>query len=160
MPNACFCNPSHPISDPKITRKNNLEIDMKNLLFWAKNTQTTLQMDPLNHQKIDKIRAWTSQGPSLCPPMSQDRPRVPQDAKVEAPSSQITTMGKKIHQKSIEIQAWTSKCPLLCSLVSQKRPRVPQDTKVKLPIMRNNKLVYQKAKIRLQQCRESAILEQ
>ena len=33
-------------------------------------------MGPLNHQRIDKIRAWTSQGPSLCPPMAQDRPRI------------------------------------------------------------------------------------
>ena len=99
---------------------------------WSKSTKKTLKTGPLSHQKIDKIRAWTSQGPSLCPPMSQDRPRivpqdrprVPQDAKVEAPSSQITTMGNKIHQKSIEIQAWPSKCPLLYSLVSQNKPKM------------------------------------
>ena len=34
----------------------------------------TVKMDPLNQQKIDKIQAWTSQGRSLCPSMSQGRP--------------------------------------------------------------------------------------
>ena len=33
MPNACFCNPGHPNSDPKIIRKSNLEIDMKKSSF-------------------------------------------------------------------------------------------------------------------------------
>ena len=82
-------------------------------------------MGPQNHQKIDKIQAWTSQGPSLCPPMSQDRPRIvpgpPQDRPRIVPGSprtpkerfqacQMIPMGTKIHQKSIKIQAWTSKC--------------------------------------------------
>ena len=72
-------------------------------------------MDPLNQQKIDKIQAWTSQGPSLCPPLSQDRPRivpgspqdrpkVPQDAKVEAPSMPNDTHG---HHKP---EIWSQKC--------------------------------------------------
>ena len=72
-------------------------------------------MDPLNQQKINKIQAWTSQGRSLCPPLSQDRPRivpgspqdrpkVPQDAKVEAPSMPNDTHG---HYKS---EIWSQKC--------------------------------------------------
>ena len=73
LPNACFCNPNHPISDPKIIRKNNLEINMD---FLSKRIQKSLKMAPPNHQQIDKIRAWTSQSPSLCPPMSQDRPKI------------------------------------------------------------------------------------
>jgi hypothetical protein len=76
MPNACFCNPGHPNSDPKIIRKSNLEIDMNKSCFLVKNIKKTLKIVPLNQQKIDRIQAWTSQGPSLCPPMSQDRPRI------------------------------------------------------------------------------------
>ena len=33
--------------------------------------------------KALKIQAWTSKIPLLCSPMSQNRPRVPQDAKVK-----------------------------------------------------------------------------
>ena len=76
MPNACFCNPGHPNSDPTTIRKSNLKIDMKKSFFSSKRTQKALKIGPLNQQKIDKIQAWTSQGPSLCPPMSQDRPRI------------------------------------------------------------------------------------
>ena len=42
MPNACFCNPGHPNSDPKIIRKSNLEIDMKKSCFLIKKYQKTL----------------------------------------------------------------------------------------------------------------------
>ena len=76
MPNACFCKPRHPNLDPKTNRKSKLEIDMKKLFLLSKSTKKTLRMGPQNQQKIDKIQAWTSQGPSLCPPMSQDRPRI------------------------------------------------------------------------------------
>ena len=105
-------------------------------------------MGPLNQRKIDKIQAWTSQGPSLCPPMSQDRPRIvpesPRTPKWRHQACQMTPMGTKIHKKSVKIQAWTLKCPLLCSPVSQNRPRVPQDAKVKPPIMPNDKFASQK----------------
>ena len=37
------------------------------------------------HQKSVKIQAWTSKCPLLCSPVSQNRPRVPQDAKVKPP---------------------------------------------------------------------------
>ena len=37
MPNACFCNPRHPNSDPKIIRKSNLEIHRKKLSFLVQN---------------------------------------------------------------------------------------------------------------------------
>ena len=77
-------------------------------LFWSK------EQKKRSKPKIDKIRAWTSQGASLCPPLSQDRPRLTQDAKVEAPSMPNNTHGQQNQQKSEEIQAWTSKCPLLC----------------------------------------------
>ena len=43
-------------------------------------------MESLTHKKIMEIRAWASKCPLLCSPMSQDRPRVPQDAKVKPPS--------------------------------------------------------------------------
>ena len=61
-------------------------------------------MESLNQQKIDKIQAWTSQGPSLCSSMSQDRPRVLQDAKVEAPSLPNDTHG---HHKP---EIWSQTC--------------------------------------------------
>ena len=76
MPNACFCKPGHPNSDPKTNRKSNLEIDMKKLFLLCKSTKKAFRMGPQNQKKIDKIQAWTSQGPSLCPPMSQDRARI------------------------------------------------------------------------------------
>ena len=115
MPNACFSNPRHPNLDPKTNRKSNLEIDMKKSIFWSKNGQKALRMGPQNHQKIDKIQAWTSQGPSLCPPMSQDRPRIVpgpsqdrprvlQDAKVEAPSMPNDTHGH--HKPENRLQKW------------------------------------------------------
>ena len=44
MPNACFCNPGHPNSDPKIIRKSNLEIDMTKSCF-------VVQKYPKNFQK-------------------------------------------------------------------------------------------------------------
>ena len=50
-------------------------------------------MGPLNQLKIDKIQAWTSQVLPNVPGSSQDRPRVPQDAKVEAPSMPNDTHG-------------------------------------------------------------------
>ena len=43
-------------------------------------------MVSINPPKMHKIQAWALMPSSLCSPMSQDRPRVPQDAKVEAPS--------------------------------------------------------------------------
>ena len=109
-------------------------------------------MGPLNHQKIDKIRAWTSQSPSLCPPMSQDRPRIVPGLSQGPPgrqsrgtkhACQTTPIGTKNYKNSVKIQAWTSKRPLLCSPMSQNRSRVPQDAKVKLPIMQNEMCAYQ-----------------
>ena len=104
-------------------------------------------MGPLYQRKIDKIQAWTSQGPSLCPPMSQDRPRIvpesPRTPKWRHQACQMTPMGTKIHKKSVKIQAWNSKCPLLCSQVSQNRPKVPKHAKVKPPIMLNDRFAYQ-----------------
>ena len=43
MPNACFCNPGHPNSDPKIIRKSNLEIDMNKSCFLIKKYQKNFQ---------------------------------------------------------------------------------------------------------------------
>ena len=104
-------------------------------------------MGPLNQRKINKIQAWSSQGPSLCPPMSQDRPRIvpesPRTPKWRHQACQMTPMGTKIHKKSVKIQAWNSKCLLLCSHVSQKRPKVPKHAKVKPPIMLNDRFAYQ-----------------
>ena len=102
MPNACFCNPRHPNSDPKIIRKSNLEIDMKKSCFRSTCTQKSLKMGPLNQLKIDKIQAWTSQVLPNVPGSSQDRPRVPQDAKVEAPSMPNDTHGH--HKPEICLQ--------------------------------------------------------
>ena len=124
----------------------------------SKNAQKTLRMGPQNHQKIDKIQAWASQGPSLCPPMSQDRPRivpappqdrprVPQDAKVEAPSMPNDIHGYQNPPKINKNQGLDLKvlfCCLLCSPMSQNWPRVPQHAKVKQPIMPNDRFAYQR----------------
>jgi hypothetical protein len=68
-------------------------------------------MGPLNQQKIDKIQAWSSQGPSLCPPMSQGRPRIvpgssqgPPGRQSRAPSMPNDTQG---HHKP---EIWLQKC--------------------------------------------------
>ena len=74
------------------------------IFFWSTNAQKALRMGPQNHYKIDQIQAWTPQGPSLCPPMSQDRPRVPQDAKVEAPIMPNDTHGH--HKPENWLQKW------------------------------------------------------
>ena len=76
VPNACFSNPRHRNLDPKTNKKSNLEIDMRKSFFLIQKWSKALRMGPLNQQRIDRIRAWTSQGPSFCPPMSQDRPRI------------------------------------------------------------------------------------
>merc|ERR1711966_434040 len=76
MPNTCVSNPRHRNLHPKTNRKSNLEIDMKKSFFLSKTVQKTLRMGPPNQQKTDTIQAWTSQGPSLCPPMFQDPPRI------------------------------------------------------------------------------------
>jgi hypothetical protein len=121
MPNACFSDPRHPNLDPKTNRKNNLEIDMKILCFWFKNTQKAFRMGPRNQQKIDKIQAWTSQGPRIvsrssqdrpriAPGSRQDRPRVPQDAKVEAPSMPNDTHGRLFSSKVFKkMSKWGAK---------------------------------------------------
>ena len=71
-----FPIPDTQIQTPKIITKSNLEIHMKKSSFWSKSTRKAIKIRPLNQEKIDKIQAWTSQGPSLCPPMSQGRPRI------------------------------------------------------------------------------------
>ena len=124
-------NPRHPNLDPTTSRKSNLEIDMKKKLFlFSKNTQKALRMGPQNQQKIDKIQAWTSQGPSLCPPMSQDRPRVvtesPRTPKWRHQACQMTPMGTKIHKKSVKIQAWTSKVSFVVFPSVPKSAQGPQ----------------------------------
>ena len=43
VPNACFYNPGHPNSDPKIIRKSNLEIDMNKSCFLIKKYQKSSQ---------------------------------------------------------------------------------------------------------------------
>jgi hypothetical protein len=73
-----LCPPNHSPLPLKllITQRVVLSVDIKKLLFLSKNAQKAFRMGPQNHQKIDKIQAWTPQGPSLCPPTSQDRPRI------------------------------------------------------------------------------------
>ena len=66
--------------------------------------------------------------------------RVPQEAKVEAPSMPNQQNPPHLGRNP----GWTSRCPLLCFRASRKKPRIPQDNEVTLPIMRNDKLVYQK----------------
>ena len=47
MPNACFCNPRHPNSDPKIIRKNNLKINMnKSYILVQKNPKSCQNRSP------------------------------------------------------------------------------------------------------------------
>ena len=113
-------------------------------------------MGPLNHQKIDKIRAWTSQGPSLCPPMSQDRPRTVPGSSQGPPGRQSRGAKQPNNNHGQQNPPEINRNPgldlkvsfVILSCVPQKSQRCEYD-----------KLVYQKAKIRLQQCRESAILE-
>ena len=61
-------------------------------------------MDAINQTKNDQIQAWTLQSPFLysliVPGSSQDRPRVHQDRKVEAPSMPNDTHG---HQNLLKI---------------------------------------------------------
>ena len=76
MPNACFSNPGHPNLDSKATEKATWKNMKNNFFFDSKIPQKAFRMGPQNHQKINKIQAWTTRGPSLCPPMSQDRPRI------------------------------------------------------------------------------------
>ena len=63
--NACFCNPGHPNSNPKIIRKNNnLKIDMKNSSSLVqKKPKSSQNWFPKSTKKIDRLQAWTSQGP-------------------------------------------------------------------------------------------------
>ena len=76
LPTPCFCNPRHPNSHSKIIRTNSLVIDMTKYRFLVQKYSKAPKMVPLNQQEIDKIQAWTSQGPSVCPPMSQDCLRI------------------------------------------------------------------------------------
>ena len=103
-------------------------------------------MAPLNQFKVNKIQACTSKCPFLYSPMSQDRPRVPQDAKVEAPSMPNDIHGYQNPPKINNNQGLEVKvlfCCLLCSPMSQNWPRVPQHAKVKQPIMPNDRFAYQ-----------------
>ena len=95
-PAAWFPNPKHPDSDPKPSEKATWKQICKNHFFWSNGIQKALKVCPRNQPKIDKIQAWTSQYPR-CSPMSQDRPRVSQDAKEEAPCMPSHMQG---HQKS------------------------------------------------------------
>ena len=82
-----------------------------------------------------------------CPRISpQDRPRFPQDAKVETPSMSNNTHGHQNPRKICKNQGLdlNSKIPLLCSPVSQNRPRFRQDAEVRPPILPNEKFASQK----------------
>ena len=101
-----FCNTSFAkclffqSQTPKFKLENHQKKQLGNryekiFFFLSKRCQKALKIGPRNQQKIDRIQAWTSQGPSLCPPMSQDRPRIVpgssqgppgRQSKVEAPS--------------------------------------------------------------------------
>ena len=73
----------------------------------------------------------SAHGPQSTFVVCQDRPKVPQDAKVKPPSMPNDRSGEQ-------------RCPLLCSPVSQDRPRVTQDAKVKPPSMSNDRSGYQR----------------
>ena len=84
MPNACFCNPGHPNSDPKIIRKSNLEIDMtKSFFFCQKETKKLSKSVPqINKKSIEskpgphRVLPCALQCPRIVPGSSQDRPRI------------------------------------------------------------------------------------
>ena len=66
---------------PKFPLKNHQNKQLGNRydkisFFFVQKYSKAPKMVPLNQQEIDKIQAWTSQDPSVCPPMSQDRPRI------------------------------------------------------------------------------------
>ena len=80
---ADFCNSSlHPDPDPKNIRKNNLETSMSTCTL----VQGTTKISKWGPQMLNKNQAWTSKCPFVCSPVSQDRPRAPQDANVKSPS--------------------------------------------------------------------------
>ena len=93
------CNPRHPDSDPKIIRKNNLEISMKSSLLLIHRYPRSFRMGPINQLKIKIIQAWSSTCPFLYSPMSQARPRIvpgpPKDPKWTHQPCQMTHMGTK-----------------------------------------------------------------
>ena len=50
------------------------------------------------YQKSVEIQAWTSKTPLLCSPVSQNRPRVPQDAEVKPPIMPNDRLASQKHQ--------------------------------------------------------------
>ena len=85
--NVWFSNSRHPDSNPQTMRKRSLEINITTYTFVNPRGPTSFQNKvPKSAKKSRTIQAWTSKCPSLRSPMSQDRPRVPQDAKVKPPS--------------------------------------------------------------------------
>ena len=108
MPNACFSNPRHRNLDPKTNRKSNLDIDMKRSSFLVekcpKSSQNGSPKSLKNRQNPSLGLTGSFLVPSNVPRSSRDRPRVPQDAKVEAPSTLNDTHG---HHKP---EIWLQNC--------------------------------------------------
>ena len=106
---ADFCNTSlAKCLDPKISRKNNLEIDMNKYSFFVqkypKNSQNGSPKSSKNRQNpsLDltgsflvpsNVPGSSQDRPRTAPGSPQDRPRVPQDAKGEVPSMPNDTHG-------------------------------------------------------------------
>ena len=60
-----FAIPDTQIQTQKSSEKATWKYIGKKFRFWSKINQKALKMGSLHQQKIDKIQAWTSQGPSL-----------------------------------------------------------------------------------------------
>ena len=71
------------------------------------------------HPTSRKIGAWNRKGPSLCSQEPHDRPRVRQDAKVEAPRAPNNKFG---HQKE---QYMLPKMPRITSLKAMSNGQGP-----------------------------------
>ena len=91
----------------------------------------------INQQKIDKIQAWKVSCLVLpnVPGSSQDRPRVPQDGKVEAQSMPNDTHA---HHNPPKIYKHVMLPRVL------KSAQGPQDARVEPPIMPNDRFASQK----------------
>ena len=96
LPNAWFSNPRQPDSDPRISRKRNLEASITKYSLLVQGTQKAFKMRSLNPLEIDKNQAWTSNCPLLCSPKFQDRLRVSQEARVQAPRMPNDNFGNQI----------------------------------------------------------------
>ena len=113
----------------------------KNLHKWVPQiNQKLIKSKPGPH----KILPGALQCPRIGPGSSQDRPKVPRDAKVEAPSMPNDTHGHQNLQKIGKDSSLDLKVSFVVFPCIPKSAQGPQDAKVKPPIMPNDKFASQR----------------